>query len=292
MAWSSFASQIKRVIFRNGVRSIPTGFFDGMVQLQEVIIPATVTEIGENLFADHKNVSIYYEGDADLFKQMLNATNQGDIGDNVSSVRVTVEISADGSKTETIERADGTKTIIEYNPDGTLKSHTDINANGEGRTQRADDVDGRTWIFSRDPEYGYQETSYPAGFELLKEKIVYYGDADETVNYRDLSYSDGKEVREMNNEAGDLTCQTFTYPENVKDAENNPDGEFSSVVIDYANGVQIRRRETMRSDDGKWKNRVLRYADDGVTVTREMQSNKDGMLVYELVNYQEADRDV
>ena len=290
LPWSSFASQIKRVIFRNGVRSIPTGFFDGMVQLQEVIIPATVTEIGENLFADHKNVSIYYEGDADLFKQMLNATNQGDIGDNVSSVRVTVEISADGSKTETIERADGTKTIIEYNPDGTLKSHTDINANGEGRTQRADDVDGRTWIFSRDPEYGYEGFEYYemiGGVEYLRQDKTYNG-----------TKSKGTESTTYFNVVNNVRFpffQEFLFPAGMSDEKlNNPDGVFSSVYMWYTKeGVLRERKETRYSTTGltDWKTRVVKYAADGVTTVSDERSNTEGRLTYQLFNYQEGKAD-
>ena len=151
LPWASFASQIKRVIFRNGVKSIPTGFFDGMTQLQEVIIPATVTEIGENLFAGHANINIYYEGDADIFNAMLRATNQEEV--NVSSVTRTVTTDENGNRVETITRPDGSQTVIVSKPDGTLVSTTEVDA--KGNYQKVNEGDSRVYLSSNDPDFGY-----------------------------------------------------------------------------------------------------------------------------------------
>ena len=275
--WQNYEEEVETVVFRPGITGIPDGFMNYCINMTTIMIPASVTYIGEGVFTiSPKLTDIVYEGDPEMLKNIR--MSEADLA-VIDKVRVHEGTITDNSEPNnpryTYVYGETTVTVggVEY----TIATKTSKDESWSRATMGDKWIeDGliRTWKDENGAThklYSHEDNIYGKG---TKERIIYSKTKETNITTYDEAGLTITEDRD-----GDTSVWHYEY--------SNPDAEYKSETIVEQNGV-ITHRETVMQDGSsvteELEDEIIKeqtYKDADGNVTAEISLDNDGEIVKE-----------
>ena len=284
--WAAYADQIVRIIFRSGITEIPEGFFRGLVNLSDVLIPATVVSIGDGLFAENQQIkNVAYEGDQDAFLAILSGADKAQVQEGqvtVNRYEETTQVDEQGNVTyeyRVISNDGVTGTMyVTYGKDSVTTIVRTDTGEEYGVIKYSDGREKR-WYFNLNTNQREYYWVMPDGTVYDSEGVLdpnsmVFSESDGTEIY--IKYLDKGKLIQTNYPDGTVSVVVYREDETTRAIwEQSPDG-IEVMTLYREDGETVWSISTTNSDGSKAE---VGYREDGVTKEYEVETHIDGSKV-------------